>query len=100
MKKLLALAVAVSLSACEEPKAIQGTDGPVVTLTQFNQLRDGMSYKEAVAILGSEGVEQSSSNVAGIKTVMYAWNGNTFGANMNAMFQDDKLVQKAQFGLE
>ncbi len=34
----------------------------------------------------------------GIKTVMHQWM-NSDGSNMNAMFQNDKLVQKAQFGL-
>jgi hypothetical protein len=40
----------------------------------------------------------SSSNVAGYQTVMYGWNAWT-GAGMNAMFQNGKLVTKAQFGL-
>jgi hypothetical protein len=31
---------------------------------------------------------------------MFMWDGTSLGANMNAMFQDDKLVQKAQFGLK
>lgn len=30
---------------------------------------------------------------------MYQWGGG-FGANMNAIFQNGKLVQKAQFGLK
>jgi hypothetical protein len=37
--------------------------------------------------------------LAGIKTVMYSWQ-NPDGSNMNAMFQDDKLVSKAQFMLK
>ena len=30
---------------------------------------------------------------------MYMWQ-NSDGSNMNAMFQNDKLVNKAQFGLK
>ena len=71
-----------------------------VSLAQFQQLRDGMTYGEAVGVLGSPGTEQSRSNIADIVTVMYSWPGSgTLGANMNAMFQNDKLVTKAQFGL-
>ena len=100
MRTFFVVAALISVAACEQPKAIKGAEGPAVTLAQFNQVREGMTYEEVVAVLGSEGVEQSSSNIAGIKTVMYAWNGNTMGGNMNAMFQDGKLIQKAQFGLE
>jgi hypothetical protein len=57
-----------------------------------------MSYQEVVAIIGEPGKEMSSSNVAGYHTVMYGWNAWT-GAGMNAMFQNGKLVTKAQFGL-
>lgn len=37
--------------------------------------------------------------MASIETVMYQW-VNRNGSNMNAMFQNNKLVQKAQFGLK
>jgi hypothetical protein len=71
-----------------------------VSLAQFQQLRDGMTYGEAVGVLGGSGTEQSRSNIADIVTVMYSWPGSgSLGANMNAMFQNDKLVVKAQFGL-
>ena len=40
----------------------------------------------------------SRNELAGTEAVMYSWEGN-LGANMNAMFQNNKLVQKAQFGL-
>ena len=66
----------------------------------FQSLKTGMSYKRAVAILGSEGEEMSSNEMGGTKTVLYKWEGGGFGANMNAMFQDDKLISKAQMGLK
>lgn len=70
-----------------------------ITLAKYTRIRDGMSYSEVVGVLGQEGVEISSSDIAGFKTVMYQWSGNGI-ANMNAMFQNGKLIQKAQFGLE
>ncbi|MBA4121333.1 MAG: hypothetical protein H0X72_02570 [Acidobacteria bacterium] len=59
-----------------------------------------MKYSEAVKILGSRGEVLSESGIGGTKTIMYQWNGEGFGANMNAMFQNGKLVSKAQFGLK
>lgn len=97
--KAITLALALMLAACEAPEAVPGAEGPKVTLSQFNQIKEGMTYDAVVGVLGSPGVQQSSSDIGGIKTVMYAWNGEGTGANMNAMFQDDKLIQKAQFGL-
>ena len=71
-----------------------------VTMEQFNKVTEGMTYQEVVGILGSEGTVLSSSNMAGYKTVVYQWNGASFGGNMNGTFQNDKLIMKAQFGLK
>ena len=82
--------------ATEETRSRSG-----VTMANFRRLESGMSYEEVTGILGKEGEEISSSDIAGIHTVMYQWMGDTgWGANMNVMFQDDKLIQKAQFGLK
>ena len=70
-----------------------------VTKQQYSMLKSGASYSEAVEILGCEGEEMSSSDLAGISTIMYMWQGNSMGANMNAMFQNGRLINKAQFGL-
>lgn len=70
-------------------------------LSKANYLRisEGMTYREVVAILGEPGEEMSRADIAGISTVMYGWK-RWNGANMNAMFQNDALVTKAQFGLD
>lgn len=70
-----------------------------ITYQQYSQLIEGMSYEEAVVILGREGVEMSRSDMAGYTTVMYVWENSGF-ANLTAMFQNDKLISKAQIGLE
>lgn len=74
--------------------------GCTVTKAQYAALSDGISYQQAVNILGCEGEELSSSDMAGYKTTMYMWEGNGFGGNMNAMFQNNAMVSKAQFGLK
>lgn len=71
-----------------------------VTMANYLRLETGMSYAQVVAILGKPGSEMSSNEIAGTRTVMYQWEGSSFGANMNAMFQNDKMMQKAQFGLK
>lgn len=73
--------------------------GSGLTLNGYNQLQTGMSYGDVVRILGTEGTEISRNEFAETVTVMYQWESRFGGANMNAMFQDDQLVQKAQFGL-
>jgi hypothetical protein len=70
-----------------------------VSMAQFSSLKTGMTLEEAIAILGGPGEELSSNDIAGIQTVMYMWKGAGV-ANMNAMFQNGKLIQKAQFGLK
>ena len=83
------------------PRATLAPATSGVTLTNFNRLHEGMSYQEVVSILGSSGELLSSSDPAGIETEMYQWEGvGSLGANMNAMFQNGRLVSKAQFGLE
>jgi hypothetical protein len=78
---------------------VTGTRG--VTLAQFHQLADGMTYTRAAEILGGPGAEMSRTSISGTTTVMYAWQGSgSVGANMNAIFQNDKLISKAQFGLQ
>ena len=80
------------------------SSGPVVrsaaTLAEYNRIRVGMSYDEVREIIGAQGTEMSRNPIGGITTVMYSWRGaGIAGANMNAVFQDGKLVDKAQFGL-
>jgi hypothetical protein len=75
-----------------------GSPAPVVTKAEFDQLREGMSYEDAARVIGASGELLSSSEIAGYKTVMYSWM-NSNGSNMNAMFQNGRLVNKAQFGL-
>jgi hypothetical protein len=70
-----------------------------LTLASYQRLSEGMTYSEVVSILGSSGEELSRSDIAGINTVMYSWK-TWSGANMNVMFQNGRLVSKAQFGLK
>lgn len=75
------------------------SDSRRISMAQYGMLSTGMSYTDAVRLLGRDGQEMSSNDLAGVHTVMYQW-ASSDGGNMNAMFQGDKLVSKAQFGLK
>jgi hypothetical protein len=70
-----------------------------ITMEQYRKVEPGMTYEQVIAILGAPDQELSRSDMAGYTTVMYMWEGKSMGANMNAMFQNNSLVNKAQFGL-
>lgn len=80
------------------------TNDAKISLEEFNQIETGMSYEEVVEIVGGEGTVLSESDITGdgqYKTTIYSWDGNgMLGANANVTFQGDKVISKAQFGLE
>jgi hypothetical protein len=101
-----ALAGVITLITGKAPKNAPALSQPVatpassgVTMVNYARLQTGMTYAQACNILGQNGVESARSEMAGIETVLYQWQGEGI-ANMNAMFQNGKLVQKAQFGLK
>lgn len=86
--------------AIDEPPS-EPVNKPEMTKAEFEALQTGMSYSRAVEIIGSSGEVISESEIVGIRTVMYSWDGDGgLGANANVMFQNGELVTKAQLGLE
>lgn len=74
-----------------------------VTAAGFAAVKEGMSYETVVAILGRDGDLVSESTFGATTTKMYSWKGGktaSLGASMNAIFQDDKMKSKSQFGLK
>lgn len=69
-----------------------------INYDNFLKITMGGSYEDVVALLGEEGAQESSSEVAGIKTVLYSWDGPGI-SSMNITLQDDKIMTKAQMGL-
>lgn len=68
-----------------------------VTYDNFLKVNMGAKYDEVVAILG-EGKEVSSSEISGIKNVIYTWNGSGI-SNVTITIQNDEVSAKAQAGL-
>lgn len=67
-------------------------------MSDYEKLIDGMSYLDVVSLLGP-GTEVTRNNIGGIASVSYQWI-NDDGSGIMAIFQNDKLVSKAQFGLK
>jgi hypothetical protein len=79
-------------------------NNPEITLSEFNDIKTGMSYSKVVKIIGSKGSLVSEVNMSEdnkLITKIYTWQGSgSTGANANITFQGDKVVAKAQIGLE
>lgn len=77
---------------------------PTITLEEYNSIQSGMSYLDVQGIIGSPGEKLSEVDLnigSEYYTVMYQWEGEgVLGANANVTFQGDKVISKAQFGLE
>lgn len=72
-----------------------------VTKEEFDKIETGMTYREVVEIIGFDGELNSQVDIGAgdeYKTEIYTW-ANKNGSNMNATFQGDKVVSKAQIGL-
>ena len=70
-----------------------------LTMEQYNQVKNGMTYQEAVAAVGSEGTEVSSTEISGYKTATYKWEGENYSF-IFLTFQNDKLISKTQTNLK
>lgn len=74
-----------------------------ITLAKFNQIQQGMTYQQVVAILGEEGEVMSENSFGAgeysVHTILYVWKAG-FMANMNCMFQNGSLMSKSQLGLK
>lgn len=70
-----------------------------ICIEAFDLLSDGLSYSDAVKVIGAEGTLTSSSILAGVQTQMYSWKASQ-GAKIDVQFQNGRLIAKAQSGLK
>lgn len=85
----------------EEPAAAEPAAEGVLTTEKYEQIKNGMTYEEVVAIIGTEGQVMSETGEKGtdFHTVMYEWETDGFLSSANFMFQGNKLESKAQMGV-
>jgi hypothetical protein len=76
-----------------------------IALENFDQLRTGISYHDACKVIGSEGQELARCHFEGkagviepLEIIIYAWI-NADGSNVNATFQNGRLLSTSQSGL-
>lgn len=84
-------AAATTTDASRNP--ISGT--PIVTLAKAAELKQGMTYAEVKAILGSDGFLGAKSE----ETMSYAWT-NDAGGTLDTTFKNGKLTDTNNFGLK
>lgn len=90
-----------STSSSTTPK--KSTNNSTMTKAEFNKIKDGMSYKQVASIIGGKGTIESETGNSGDSdhTIIYTWNGDgSLGANASVTFQGDKVINKAQFGVD
>lgn len=74
------------------------TDAKGITAEQYKKIENGMSYDQVKEIFGSDGENQSESEVAGVTTKLYMWSSDGFG-KASIIFQNDKVTSKSQYGV-
>ncbi|MBS5166279.1 MAG: DUF3862 domain-containing protein [Butyricicoccus pullicaecorum] len=76
-------------------------DAEYITLDEYNQIQNGMTYDQVVEIIGSSGSSAAESGVNDYTIKIYTWYGNGIaGSNANVTFTNGTVSAKAQVGLE
>jgi hypothetical protein len=91
--------VTSSPGATTTPPGNKSTSGSGLTKEKFAQIKNGMTYKQVVDILGSEGEETSSSEIGRYKVASYKWSGPEYSM-IYGVFTNDKLTSKTQANLK
>jgi len=72
----------------------------VVTRAEYERLREGMSYAEVVAVIGEPGTRWATAQYATGRIDTYRWLNRSSGGEVQAKFENGKLIEKTQSGLE
>lgn len=75
-------------------------EGPM-TRQKYDKIKNKMSYKQVVKLVGTEGEIMSSYGEGKLNTFVVKWDGyGSVGANAIITFQNNVVVGKAQAGLK
>jgi hypothetical protein len=86
---LIGSAVGVASGGCSRVGDLVGTG----TSTKYNQLQEGMTTAQVMAVMG----QTTSESFNGSRTTTYTWK-NSDGSSITASFQEDRLVSKRRGG--
>ena len=82
------------------PTETTTSDKVEVTLAQYEQVKDGMTYDEVIAIFGGKESSSSESEIMDVKSEIKTWNGKKAFSIATIGFTDGKVSSKSQTGLE
>ncbi len=74
-----------------------------LTLANFDRLEKGMTYAQAVEVMGTEGKksgEMGDKETTGFKIEIYKWTENGSDREITVFFKDSKLDTKFQASLD
>lgn len=73
-----------------------------ITLEQFNQIEDGMTYEDVKKILATSGELQSESGDKDSESsvLIYTFTGKAEDSKAVVMLRGDKVISKSHIGLE
>ena len=75
------------------------TPQPPVTLAQFQRLQQGMTYEQAVEIMGSPGIYNGFTDIMGNVSESWIWRGRSPGSTASASFNRGRITLTMQMGL-
>jgi ABC-type oligopeptide transport system substrate-binding subunit len=89
-----------SPSAQASPSAAENGGEVTITKEKYDKIKNGMTYKEIIEIVGGEGELVSESGKEGddLYATVVMYQGKT--GNASLVFLKDELQTKSQFGLE
>lgn len=70
-----------------------------LSLDKYNQIKNGMTYKQVVEIIGSEGTETMSSGNGKYKVESYKWDGEGY-EYLSIVLSGGKVTSKTQANLK
>lgn len=91
----------VNSSASKDKTSPRNDQRPQVTLSQYNQLKEGISYSEVVKILGREGTLSHEKQIVRDTYKSYGWKFESARFTyIDITFKNDQLLSKMQYGVE
>lgn len=76
------------------------TQQPPVTLAQFQRLQEGMTYEQAVEIMGGPGMYNGFTDIMGSVSESWIWRGRSPGSTASASFNRGRITLTMQMGLD
>ena len=73
-----------------------------ISKSEFNKIKNGMTYEEVCDIIGSKGEKSVESSYGGYSAEIYTWKGSLYfvsGANAAIYFDNGRVTSKAATGL-